>query len=128
VAYITSEAWSKRHYAVNKGADLDASSWPTATIFTEWVAWASGLVNTFIGASSDVTDEGQTILNIIDNLLWQKYRQERVALNESMLGQVEFPPIVLSVNQEATLRNAYLNKGKKPVARLYSTRSGRRLY
>jgi hypothetical protein len=126
MAYITAADWSLRHPAVYNAADLGASSWPTNTVFAEWLEWASGKVNTHIHATSDVDDSGVTIKNIVDDLLWRRYIYERILLNQDLSGMAELREPELTIPQRQQLTQMYANKTKKPTARGYSLLTGRR--
>jgi len=131
MAYITSAAWSQRHFTINKGSDLGAGTFPSSTDFTEWLAWASGLVNTYLHTTSDVTDEGVTIKNIVDDLLWIKYLSEieaQMVSNGQAIDHFTLVPKALDGTIWAGLLDAiYANKAERPVARCYSLLTGRRI-
>lgn len=132
MAYITSAEWSANHHRINQGADIAASgTFPTIAEFTQWLSWASGLVNTYIHSTSDVSDEGVTIKNIIDDLLWIKYLSELEALMVSS-GQAIDHFTVVPRTLEGTiwgsiLDSIYANKSERPVARCYSLLNGQRI-
>jgi len=132
MVYITSALWSLRHRVINQGADLGASTFPTSTEFAEWLAWASGLVNTYVHSTSDITDDGVTIRNIVDALLWLKYLHELQSKGLTNYGldlqnAVRVPFTLDGTVWAQQLDAMYANKEERPTARCYSLLDGRRV-
>jgi hypothetical protein len=130
-AYITSADWSLRHHRINNGADLGVGTFPTSAEFVEWLAWATGLVNTYLHTTTNVAEEGVTIKNVVDDLLWIKYLAETEAQMVSVgqaIDHFTVVPHVLDGTMWASQLDAmYANQAERPVARCYSLLTGRRV-
>lgn len=132
MAYITSAKWSACHHRINQGSDIAASgTFPTTAEFAQWLEWASGLVNTYLHATSDVDDEGVTIQNVVDDLLWIKYLSELEAMmvvSGQVIEHFTVVPRTLDGTIWATILDGmYANKSERPVARCYSLLNGQRI-
>jgi hypothetical protein len=129
MAYISAAEFSNRHPLVGT---ISATSFPTTTQFTEWLAWAAGLVNTHLHASTDVTDEGVTIKNVVDQLLWAKYLFELASKRvntDAVIGQLPSLPVAISGTPfAAQLDSIYANRATRRVAYNFNIDSGRRVW
>jgi len=106
------------------------TSFPTTTQFTEWLSWAAGLVNTYIHSATDVADEGVTIKNIVDSLLWLKYMHElqakRIDLGQVIEQYIYLPNKLDGTPYATELNHIYASRSTKRVAYNFNINTGYR--
>lgn len=101
MAYISSGDYNLRH----PRAEFTATSVPDTTDFTEWVIWASSIVNNFLHVTSDITDSDGIIKNIIDDLIMMKWTYEKLTAHIGSVNILNIPQPALTIEHKNTLSN-----------------------
>ena len=101
MAYTDVASFNLRH----PRAQITGSTEPDTTDFTEWVIWATAVVNNFLRVTTDITDSDGIIKNIVDDLLMQKYTYEKLTAHIGSVNILNIPQPALTVEHKNTLLN-----------------------
>jgi len=102
MAIITKDKFELRHILT-----IDATTEPSITQFTEWIAWAENKILGYLQCGDTLpTDVGDILENVSDDLLIQKWHYEKLVKKTS--GPVELMKIMppeLSLENKKLLDN-----------------------